>query len=866
MEGQPNCQRVIFLCWLSISMLVAPGTGFMLKTCRISYDIALCVKRKLVAVPQDIPSTVTGFDLSQNRLSRIQKDDFNNVPLLTQLDLNHNYISRIDDRAFARLIFLKRLNLNNNKLFKLREDLFKGLSNLTELLINKNHINIVASTTFKPLTSLTTLDFSQNKINHIIQVQSMLQHLPHLRKLSVKGNSLTTFHSQELTNRSLELSTLDLSQNPISVFRITADVFPELTWLSFGGSQQKQMKWEVNDKTYLRRLSTLDISGLQMAFDDMKTLLQTVNTSLRSLRMNEMKQNLTALINISCSIPTMSSLKLRHNKLTSLTSDMFDRCVNVTELDLAQNLIHGIQDDAFRSLHRLKVLNLAHNNLPSVPAATRILPVLQELDLNTNKISNVGCDDFSSQIKLRQLSLFKNSISALRDCIFKDLTRLEVLKLQTNHLSKLNGAFKNYLPNLRQLHLNGNRLSAIKRGEFKGLASLQNLSLHKNKIQVLEKGCFAGLANLTHILLQMNSIKKDEVNKGAFQDLINLRRLDLRNNQIKYKDKSVLPQPPFSQLSHLETLAMPSQGSRGRSHLPHNLLQGLTNLLVFNARDIKLLSLDNDMFKYTPRLQTLDISSNDLQDLSPELFSPLPNLKSLYVSRTSLHSLDFLINANLTQLEFLQARKNQYSVIRKEVLESVPGLVYADLQGNSFTCDCDNAWFLKWVENTKTQVFDGHNFVCNYPPPFKGKRLLDLNVQSCLIDTEFICFVSTTCVILLFMLTSFMYTFLRWQLVYAYYLFLALLVDRQQRKKQDHNQYDAFISYNIHDELWVVRELLPKLEKEQGWRLCLHHRDFEPGRNTLVNHFIICTSFGNKITVLKVDFHHYSIRCHHCPS
>ncbi|CAB1351027.1 unnamed protein product, partial [Coregonus sp. 'balchen'] len=33
-------------------------------------------------------------------------------------------------------------------------------------------------------------------------------------------------------------------------------------------------------------------------------------------------------------------------------------------------------------------------------------------------------------------------------------------------------------------------------------------------------------------------------------------------------------------------------------------------------------------------------------------------------------------------------------------------------------------------------------------------------------------------------------------------------------------QYDAFVSYNAHDELWVLKELLPELEGEQGWRLC----------------------------------------------
>ncbi|XP_071340767.1 toll-like receptor 13 isoform X3 [Trachinotus anak] len=826
-------QLIIFLCLLNISSFVVPVTGFALKTCRISYNIAICAQSKLRAVPQDIPSTVIGFDLSVNKIPRVQVSAFKNLPLLTQLDLNRNFISHIDAGAFASLISLKKLNLNNNKLVELGENLFNGLSNLTELRINKNHIKAVASSSFKSMISLKLLDISHNRLQDIRKVHSIIQHLPHLQELHIQTNNFATFHSWELTNSSLKLKYLDLSQNPIAVFQITADVLPNLTWLNIGNSHIK--RWDVRNKT-LSQVSTLDISELQMGFDDMKTLLETVNSSLTTLRMNAIKHNLAALINISCSIPTMSTLQLRHYKLSFVSSDLFKLCINVTELDLRKNKIQNISDNAFRSLQSLRILSLKQNNLSSVPAATRNLPILDELDLSFNRISKLGCDDFANQTMLRHLYLYNNSISTLKGCVFKDLIRLQVLKLQTNRILNLNDAFKKYLPNLRQLLLDQNELTAIKYGEFRGLQSLQNLSLHDNKIHKLEKGCFLGLTNLTDILLQKNLIQETEINKGSFNDLINLRRLDLRENQIKYKNDSPLSHAPFSQLSHLETLAIPSQHRRLKSSLPCNFLQGLTNLQDFDIGSAQLLSLHKDMFIYTPQLQNLDISSNELMDLSPDLFSPIPNLKSLYISRTILRSLDFLINANLTKLEFLQARKNQYSVISEEIIKAVPSLVYMDLQGNSFTCDCDNAWFLQWIQNNnQTQVYDAYNFSCNYPVHLKGKKLLDLDVRSCSVDIEFIYYITTACTVLLFMVVSFTYHFLRSHLAYAYYLFLALLFDQKHKNKQALNQYDAFISYNTHDEPWVIRELLPKLEGEQGWRLCLHHRDFEPGKPILEN-------------------------------
>jgi hypothetical protein len=49
----------------------------------------------------------------------------------------------------------------------------------------------------------------------------------------------------------------------------------------------------------------------------------------------------------------------------------------------------------------------------------------------------------------------------------------------------------------------------------------------------------------------------------------------------------------------------------------------------------------------------------------------------------------------------------------------------------------------------------------------------------------------------------------------------------------DEKEWDAFVSYKSHptDENFVVRVLYPKLEKELGFKLCLHFRDFVPGES-----------------------------------
>ncbi|KAG7264583.1 hypothetical protein CRUP_014791 [Coryphaenoides rupestris] len=160
------------------------------------------------------------------------------------------------------------------------------------------------------------------------------------------------------------------------------------------------------------------------------------------------------------------------------------------------------------------------------------------------------------------------------------------------------------------------------------------------------------------------------------------------------------------------------------------------------------------------------------------------------------------------------------------------------MKGNSFTCDCDNEQFLKWViTNKQTQVYNAYHFECNYPPDLK-------------VDLGFVCYISTACAVIVTLAVSFIHHFLQWHLVYAYYLLLAFLYNTKHRDKRAH-QYDAFVSYNANDDRWVLGELLPKLEDEQDWRLCLHHRDFQPGKLIMDN--ITDAIYGSRKTICVVS-------------
>ncbi|CAB1327938.1 unnamed protein product [Coregonus sp. 'balchen'] len=378
------------------------------------------------------------------------------------------------------------------------------------------------------------------------------------------------------------------------------------------------------------------------------------------------------------------------------------------------------------------------------------------------------------------------------------------------------------LHKLETLNLAGNKLSSIRKEEFKGLASLKTLLLFDNQIASMEDGAFEGLVNLIELKLDSNKIPQIDIRKTVLSGLPRLRTLDISCNYITYVNDDKLNPPPFSHLTSLENLHIHSQRHKGLSHLPINFLEGLKSLLAFKAGSLNIKDLHPDTFIHTPRLWYLDISKNEFTALMPKLFHPTPRLNRLYLSKARLQSLDFLIGANLSRVTFLQVSKNDITVVNETVLRYLPALTYLDMQDNAFTCGCSNTWFVQWMESdNQTQVVGAGEFTCNYPAELKDTKLLDVELQFCTVHIGLYYYISTTCLVLLTLIASFAYHFLKWQVIYGYYLFLAILYDTKQRNKHmPHGcQYDAFISYNAHDEPWVLRELLPELEGEQGWKL-----------------------------------------------
>ncbi|CAL8262324.1 unnamed protein product [Lota lota] len=840
---------------LSFMLQPNPSLAYVLKSCTILYSenrstlagIKVdCIQRKLLVVPDGIPRGVTWLSMFLNQITAIHKNDFRYLSNLTVLDLHMNSIAHIEDGSFIDLVELRELNIEWNQLTNLSKDLFEGLWKLTVLNLGSNRIRIISPSAFGSMPSLQTVQLNGNLLTGMTDIQNILQ-LPHIDYINIANNPFSSFETKHLPlNMTSSLRGLQLSSTGLTIFSITTPVFPHLEKIHFDGfSTNPVMKVDIPEPRFFRNVTHLYFTFHCISFKGMSKLLESL-VSLVHLQLSYTEKWINrGLLKTACSIPSLRSLDLHYNSVVHIDQKL-TYCSQITELDLSQNHISNLSSHSIQSMKRLRYLDLTGNYLSSVPGVLNSLSSLEILYLSDNYIAEVVCLDFLNLTRLKELYVLGNIISKLDGCVFQNQKDLKVLDLSHNFLLELDNRFTINLKKLEFLDLSDNRIKHFGKGDFKSLESLSCLKL--NIIEDVHSKIFEGLYNLS-LPLQMDNI---------LSGLQLLRNLTVYLNIPEgYKGVDQNYSQNLMNLPSLRNLEIICRGIHCSMpvHVPIHFLKIMKNLEHLSAENFHLVEADIDTFISTPQLKSLAIRESGLSDLNPELFQPISKLEVLDLSRNNLKSLDFLAQASMSNLRCLILFENKLTVINHNIFHFLPALTYLDLSVNPLTCDCSNSGFLLWgLSSDQTQIANVHRYVCTYPLSERGTMFLDIDLHSCWMDASFLCYISTTSLVLLTLLTAFGYHFLHWRLVYAYYRLMALLYDMRERKRNKPYRYDAFISYNVHDEAWVHREMLPALEDERGWRLCLHHRDFQPGTSIMEN--ITEAIYGSRKTICVISRHY----------
>lgn len=372
----------------------------------------------------------------------------------------------------------------------------------------------------------------------------------------------------------------------------------------------------------------------------------------------------------------LETLEVRNYSKASLPTDALLRLTTLKDLRIVSSRLRNLTSDAFKGQRvSLQKLSLQQNQLGRVPTST-LAPLLslQYLDLSANQISQLPANAFSGSVSLQSIVLDTNP-------------------LQSNVDPK---AFADITITLRSLSFLSCQLGDRSLDAIKPLDQLTTLNLRRNSLTNLPNDLFTR-TNLLHYLI-LDSNRLTTINRAIFFNISSsLMTLDLRDNPL-----TNLPSDTFSTLTSLEELSLEgvtslrltpdifAQQKRSlkvlnvdRSGVGESLwpaLAPLSALETLTLSSASLSSVPDYAFQFNNRLQTIDLSSNQISSITQLTLIGLENsLVSLKLNQNPITTLDHCV--------FHQFKYVDYTKL--------------GLTGIRLQCDCGLRWLFR-----KTQLLD----------------------------------------------------------------------------------------------------------------------------------------------------------------
>ncbi|VDI65933.1 Hypothetical predicted protein [Mytilus galloprovincialis] len=278
-------------------------------------------------------------------------------------------------------------------------------------------------------------------------------------------------------------------------------------------------------------------------------------------------------------------------------------------------------------------------------------------------------------------------------------------------------------------------------------------------------------------------------------------------------------------------------GSLEELHLQNNIL-GL--VLPYDYKGKVLQNLHN--------LKTINLSQNKIQRLSKDFFKSQLKIERIDLSENTFESIDFDIG-HLKSLKYLNLKNNRISYLSASAILQLNSIgilnkiFTIDLSQNNSLCTCETINFVQWLVTTTVRLTGKKNYTCQLSDLTLVSlenidKLYDTLSKDCMSKIPLIvALVASVSSVLIIICSGLIYRY-RWKLRYAYYMIKIrshkkmVLVENDDDKSY---MYGAFVSYADEDSTFAHKQLLTKLEKENGIILCLHKRNFLPGNDIATN-------------------------------
>ncbi|NXQ48571.1 TLR21 protein, partial [Catharus fuscescens] len=574
-------------------------------------------------------------------------------------------------------------------------------------------------------------------------------------------------------------------------------------------------------------------------------------------------------------------LNLAHNRIKHIQSQDLQQAVNLRALLLQSNKISSIDEDSFQSLAKLELLDLSNNSLAHLsPLWFGHLFSLQHLHLQGNSYRDLGqSSPFSGLRNLSSLHLGNPWFSVIRQGNFEGIELLHKLWIDGSNLNQYEQGSLKSIKEINHMIINirdSNIFSEIVRDLLHSVSWLEmteiklpveKKSLVQNstrpfRIQKLtfKEAFFTDetISQAIVLLKEITSLKEleaincvlegkgiwntEEISRSgqSFVETVTIIKIIIQNFHLFFDLEGM-----ESQINKLKRLTIASSNV---FMVPCNLARHFSSLLYLDFHDNLLVNkrLDETICKGSwPSLQTLNLSQNSLKSLeqTAKYTSRLPKLNNLDISQNNFGEIPDVCEWP-ENLKYLNLSSTQ---IPKVTTCIPPTLEVLDVSANNLKEFGLQLPFLKELYLTRNQLK-------TLPGAAPIPNLVVLSVrrnklnsfskeafEGALVDTVHLSMmechrslvVSLICVLVFLVILLLVAISYKCHIVWYLRMMWAWLQAKRKPKRAPPKDvcYDAFVSYSENDSDWVENTMVRELEQAcPPFRLCLHKRDFVPGK------------------------------------
>lgn len=345
----------------------------------------------------------------------------------------------------------------------------------------------------------------------------------------------------------------------------------------------------------------------------------------------------------------VSTIKIVNSFIENINPKAFEGLNDLFSVNLTNSGITLLHPDTFAENKKLRLLTLDGNDLSQMqqnvlPFTQYMLkaPSVEELSLSGCNLKKLLPTAFSRLPYADFINLAGNDLQSLPEKLFENVP-IEEVDLSSNNITNLPKNIFKGTP-LAILNLKYNKIDS--QLDF-ATPQIEKLDLSFNNITDIPSTMFNKMTGLISLILKGNTIKK--IHLTAFFPLKNLRQIDLSFNDLE-QVSSLL----FLGNKELDVIRL-NDNNRLKS-LP---LEGFAceagkfNVYLFDLSNCDVSELGDDTFKNMPRITTLNLAWNNIETLTKEFFRKMSKLVELNLSNnviTELDNLAFLYNRKLKKV------------------------------------------------------------------------------------------------------------------------------------------------------------------------------------------------------------------------